>query len=73
MYFYLVGLPDLKAWGKKRSKFYGADISDDDIGKKAVKNLNINLLNRLARGSFSPLSLLMQPVLQFLNLNIENV
>lgn len=35
-YFYLVGLPDLKAWGKKRSKFYGADISDDDIGKKAV-------------------------------------
>lgn len=25
------GLPDLKAWGKKRSKFYGADISDDDI------------------------------------------
>lgn len=36
MYFYLVGLPDLKAWGKKRSKFYGADISDDDIGKKAV-------------------------------------
>lgn len=36
MYFYLVGLPDLQAWGKKRSKFYGADISDDDIGKKAV-------------------------------------
>ncbi|XP_022344725.2 something about silencing protein 10-like [Crassostrea virginica] len=25
------GLPDLKAWGKKRSKYYGADISDDDI------------------------------------------
>ncbi|XP_061166069.1 something about silencing protein 10-like [Saccostrea echinata] len=24
-------LPDLKAWGKKRSKYYGADISDDDI------------------------------------------
>ncbi|XP_048759706.2 something about silencing protein 10-like [Ostrea edulis] len=25
------GLPDMKAWGKKRSKYYGADISDDDI------------------------------------------
>lgn len=36
MYFYLVGFLDLKVWGKKRLKFYGVDISDDDIGKKVV-------------------------------------
>lgn len=25
------GLPDTKAWGKKRSKYYGGDVDDDDI------------------------------------------
>ena len=28
----LIGLPDEKAWGKKRKQFYGADV-DDNIGK----------------------------------------
>lgn len=28
--FLLPGLPDNKAWGSKRSKYYG----DDDVGKK---------------------------------------
>lgn len=59
MYFYLVGFLDLKVWGKKRLKFYGVDISDDDIGKKVVQNLNINLLNRLVRGLFFLLFFLM--------------
>ncbi len=30
--FVLAGLPDDKAWGKKRKQFYGADV-DADIGK----------------------------------------
>ncbi len=30
----VLGLPDEKAWGSGRSKFYGADVDDeDDIGK----------------------------------------
>ena len=28
----LSGLPDQKAWGKKRKQFYGADV-DDNIGE----------------------------------------
>ena len=30
--FMLSGLPDQKAWGKKRKQFYGADV-DDNIGE----------------------------------------
>ena len=31
---FISGLPDDKAWGVKKSKFYGADVSDeDDVGR----------------------------------------
>ena len=28
-----IGLPDSKAWGKKRYKYYGGDVDDEDLGK----------------------------------------
>jgi hypothetical protein len=31
--FYYLGLPDSKAWGKRRSKYYGGDVEDEDFGR----------------------------------------
>lgn len=28
-----LGLPDSKAWGIKKSKYYGGDVEDEDLGK----------------------------------------
>ena len=30
-YVCILGLPDDRAWGSERNKFYGADVSDDDF------------------------------------------
>jgi hypothetical protein len=35
--FYYLGLPDSKAWGKRRSKYYGGDVEDEDWFAPSIK------------------------------------
>ena len=47
IFLFPVDLPDDKAWGKNRNKYYGADV-DDGIGKVyIVKNNSRNVINHL--------------------------
>jgi hypothetical protein len=32
MFIFLSDLPDERAWGKVKHKFYGADVDEDDAG-----------------------------------------
>ena len=31
--FFLAGIPNVKAWGKKKSTYYATDVVDADIGE----------------------------------------